>query len=127
LYPGNDIPISGAARQVATARFGTNPTSSVMRHVRFHGILGDDMGMLVRKGDTFFYSLGATIVSSQAGELINEMAVVMSAGLGMNALAKVAHTYPAKSGAIMLAAPACQREFDKAAHHAASRGTANGT
>jgi len=27
-----------------------------MRHVRFHGILGDDMGTLVSEGDTFFYS-----------------------------------------------------------------------
>jgi xylan 1,4-beta-xylosidase len=27
-----------------------------MQHVRFHGILGDDMGTLVREGDTFFYS-----------------------------------------------------------------------
>ena len=27
-----------------------------MRHVRFHGILSDDMGTLVDEGDTFFYS-----------------------------------------------------------------------
>jgi Glycosyl hydrolases family 39 len=27
-----------------------------MRHVRFHGILDDDMGTLVSEGDTFFYS-----------------------------------------------------------------------
>lgn len=27
-----------------------------MRHVRFHGILGDDMGTLVSEGDTLFYS-----------------------------------------------------------------------
>ena len=27
-----------------------------MQHVRFHGILGDDMGTLVSEGDTFFYS-----------------------------------------------------------------------
>ncbi len=27
-----------------------------MRHVRFHGILGDDMGTLVSEGETFFYS-----------------------------------------------------------------------
>ena len=71
--------------------------------------------------------LGATIVSSQASDLINEMAVVMSAGLGMMALAEVAHTYPAKSEAIMLAAQAYKQEFDEAARHAASRGTANGT
>jgi xylan 1,4-beta-xylosidase len=27
-----------------------------MQHVRFHGILGDDMGTLIGEGDTFFYS-----------------------------------------------------------------------
>lgn len=57
--------------------------------------------------------LGATIVASRASELINEMAVIMSAGLGMKTLAEVVHTYPAQSEAIMLAAQAYQREFDK--------------
>jgi len=57
--------------------------------------------------------LGATIVASRASELINEMAVIMSAGIGMKALAAVAHTYPAQSEAIMLAAQAYKREFDK--------------
>jgi pyruvate/2-oxoglutarate dehydrogenase complex dihydrolipoamide dehydrogenase (E3) component len=59
--------------------------------------------------------LGATIVASRASELINEMAVIMSTGIGMTALAEVVHTYPAQSGAIMLAAQAYQRYFDKAA------------
>jgi pyruvate/2-oxoglutarate dehydrogenase complex dihydrolipoamide dehydrogenase (E3) component len=57
--------------------------------------------------------LGATIVASRASELINEMAVVMSSGIGMKALAAVVHTYPAQSEAIMLAAQAYQR-FDEA-------------
>jgi pyruvate/2-oxoglutarate dehydrogenase complex dihydrolipoamide dehydrogenase (E3) component len=73
--------------------------------------------------------LGATIVSSQASEMINEMAVIMSTGVGMKALAEVAHTYPAKSEAIMLAAQAYKRQFDEtahqAAHQAASRQAAN--
>jgi pyruvate/2-oxoglutarate dehydrogenase complex dihydrolipoamide dehydrogenase (E3) component len=59
--------------------------------------------------------LGATIVASRASEMINEMAVIMSAGMGMRALAEVIHTYPAQSEAIMLAAQAFKREFDKAA------------
>jgi pyruvate/2-oxoglutarate dehydrogenase complex dihydrolipoamide dehydrogenase (E3) component len=58
--------------------------------------------------------LGATIVASRASELINEMAVVMNAGVGMKALAAVVHTYPAQSEAIMLAAQAYKR-FDEAA------------
>jgi len=54
--------------------------------------------------------LGATIVSSRASELINEMAVIMSAGVGMNDLANIVHTYPAESGAIVLAALAYVRD-----------------
>lgn len=59
--------------------------------------------------------LGATIVASRASELINEMAVIMSTGIGMEALAKVVHTYPAQSGAIMLAAQAYRRDVDRVA------------
>ncbi|MEO9230353.1 MAG: mercuric reductase [Devosia sp.] len=59
--------------------------------------------------------LGATIVASRASEMINEMAVIMSAGIGMKALAGVVHTYPAQSEAIMLAAQAYRREFDRVA------------
>ena len=57
--------------------------------------------------------LGATIVASRASEMINEMAVIMCAGIGMEALADVAHTYPAQSGAIMLAAQAYRRIRDR--------------
>jgi pyruvate/2-oxoglutarate dehydrogenase complex dihydrolipoamide dehydrogenase (E3) component len=63
--------------------------------------------------------LGATIVASRASELINEMAVIMSAGIGMKALAAVVHTYPAQSEAIMLAAQAYKRELDKTAEELA--------
>jgi pyruvate/2-oxoglutarate dehydrogenase complex dihydrolipoamide dehydrogenase (E3) component len=59
--------------------------------------------------------LGATIVASLASELINEMAVIMNTGIGMRALAAVVHTYPAQSGAIMLAAQAYKRLDDEAA------------
>ena len=54
--------------------------------------------------------LGATIVASRASELINEMSVIMSAGVGMNDLANIVHTYPAESGAIVLAALAYVRD-----------------
>jgi pyruvate/2-oxoglutarate dehydrogenase complex dihydrolipoamide dehydrogenase (E3) component len=50
--------------------------------------------------------LGATIVASRAGELINEMSVIMSAGIGMRRLADILHTYPTQSDAIRLAAVA---------------------
>jgi pyruvate/2-oxoglutarate dehydrogenase complex dihydrolipoamide dehydrogenase (E3) component len=48
--------------------------------------------------------LGATIVGTRASELINEMSVIMSAGIGMRRLATILHTYPAQSDAIRLAA-----------------------
>ncbi len=48
--------------------------------------------------------VGATIVAARASEMINEMSVIMSAGIGMRQLARVLHTYPAQSDAIRLAA-----------------------
>lgn len=50
--------------------------------------------------------LGATIMASHASELINEMSVIMTAGIGMRALAEMVHTYPTQSEALMLAARA---------------------
>jgi pyruvate/2-oxoglutarate dehydrogenase complex dihydrolipoamide dehydrogenase (E3) component len=48
--------------------------------------------------------LGATIVASRASEMINEVAVIMNAKLGMRQVADILHTYPAQSDAIRLAA-----------------------
>lgn len=48
--------------------------------------------------------LGATIVAARASEMINEVCVAMHAGVGLRALARVVHTYPAQSDAIRLAA-----------------------
>jgi pyruvate/2-oxoglutarate dehydrogenase complex dihydrolipoamide dehydrogenase (E3) component len=50
--------------------------------------------------------LGASIVASRASEMINEMSVIMSTGIGMRELATILHTYPAQSDAIRLAAMA---------------------
>lgn len=63
--------------------------------------------------------LGATIVASRASELVNEMAVIISSGIGMKALSEITHTYPAESEAIILAAKACRRALDAAAIHVA--------
>jgi pyruvate/2-oxoglutarate dehydrogenase complex dihydrolipoamide dehydrogenase (E3) component len=81
---------------------------------------GQDIGFVkihtAQDSDTI---LGATIVASRASELINEMAVIMSAGIGMKGLAEIAHTYPAQSGGILLAAQAFKQEFDDAVRKAA--------
>jgi pyruvate/2-oxoglutarate dehydrogenase complex dihydrolipoamide dehydrogenase (E3) component len=55
--------------------------------------------------------LGATIVATRAGEMINEISVIMSAGIGMRRLAEILHTYPAQSGAIRLAAMAFLKDL----------------
>jgi pyruvate/2-oxoglutarate dehydrogenase complex dihydrolipoamide dehydrogenase (E3) component len=54
--------------------------------------------------------VGATIVAARASEMINEVSVIMSAGIGMRRLATMLHTYPAQSGAIYQAAMAFARD-----------------
>ncbi len=54
--------------------------------------------------------LGATIVASHAGEMINEITLAMVNGLGLNRLANVIHAYPTQAEAIRKAANACNRE-----------------
>ena len=83
---------------------------------------GQDIGFIkIHVAEGSDRILGATIVASRASEMINEMAVIMTTGIGMKALAAIAHTYPAQSEAIMLAAQACKREFDTATGAVAPR------
>jgi pyruvate/2-oxoglutarate dehydrogenase complex dihydrolipoamide dehydrogenase (E3) component len=53
--------------------------------------------------------VGATIVAARASEMINEVSIIMNAGIGMRRLAAMLHTYPAQSGAIHQAARAFVR------------------
>lgn len=53
--------------------------------------------------------LGATIVASHAGEMINEITLAMVAGIGLNTLASVIHAYPTQAEGIRQAANACNR------------------
>jgi pyruvate/2-oxoglutarate dehydrogenase complex dihydrolipoamide dehydrogenase (E3) component len=53
--------------------------------------------------------LGATVVASHAGDLINEISLAMSAGLDLHALARVNQPYPTQSQAIRMAATAYVR------------------
>jgi pyruvate/2-oxoglutarate dehydrogenase complex dihydrolipoamide dehydrogenase (E3) component len=48
--------------------------------------------------------LGGTVVSSRAGEIINEITLAMQAGLGIEALARVIHPYPTAGEGVMQAA-----------------------
>ncbi len=71
---------------------------------------GEEVGFVkihVREGTDKI--LGATVVASHAGEMISELSLAMSAGVGMSALARVNQPYPTQSQAIKLAADAYER------------------
>ncbi len=53
--------------------------------------------------------LGATIVASHAGEMINEITLAMVANIGLSTLARVIHAYPTQADAIRMAANAYTR------------------
>jgi len=53
--------------------------------------------------------LGATIVASHAGEMINELTLAMTAEIGLKTLATVIHPYPTQSEAIKKIADAYNR------------------
>lgn len=53
--------------------------------------------------------LGGTIVSRQAGEMINVISLAMVSGIGLAALARVIHAYPTHGEAVRMAAAACKR------------------
>ncbi len=44
--------------------------------------------------------LGATIVASEAGEILNEITLAMVAGLGLKTLSTAIHSYPTQSEVI---------------------------
>ena len=84
----------------------TIPISDVDRAV----LDGEDEGFVkihVREGtDTI---LGATIVARHAGEMINEISLAMVAGIGLQTVAQVIHSYPTQAEAIRKAGDAYNR------------------
>ena len=53
--------------------------------------------------------LGATVVASHAGDMINEITLAIVAGIGLSTLARVIHLYPTQAEAIKKAADAYSR------------------
>src|SRR3990172_9316468 len=53
--------------------------------------------------------LGATIVASHAGEMINELSLAMTSGLGLSAIGKTIHPYPTQGEVIRKLADAYNR------------------
>ena len=94
---------------------GINVTSyTILMHEVDRAITdGQEQGFLklhVRLGSDEI--LGATIVAARASEMINELAVILHAKMGMRQLAQVMHSYPAQSDAIRKAAVAYVRAQD---------------
>ena len=83
-------------------------TFTIMMHEVDRAITdGEEEGFVklhVREGTAKI--LGATVVASHAGDLINEISLAMGAGLDLHALARANQPYPTQSQAIKLAATA---------------------
>lgn len=109
-----DPEIAHIGLHVWEARRDSIPIKSftVMMHDVDRAILdGHDSGFVkIHIAEGSDKILGATIVALRASEMINEMAVIMNAGIGMQQLAEVVHTYPAQSGGIVQAAMAYVRD-----------------
>jgi pyruvate/2-oxoglutarate dehydrogenase complex dihydrolipoamide dehydrogenase (E3) component len=54
--------------------------------------------------------LGATIVARHAGEMVNELSLAITAGLGLSAIGKTIHPYPTQAEAIKKLADAYNRK-----------------
>jgi len=53
--------------------------------------------------------LGATIVARHAGDMIGELSLAMSAGLGLKAVGRAIQPYPTQAECLRKAADACNR------------------
>ena len=53
--------------------------------------------------------VGATIVARHAGEMINEVTLAMTAGIGLGRLASVVHPYPTQAEVIRQVGDLCDR------------------
>jgi pyruvate/2-oxoglutarate dehydrogenase complex dihydrolipoamide dehydrogenase (E3) component len=80
----------------------------LMRDIDRAMIDGQEKGFVkihVREGTDEI--LGATIVASHAGEMINEITLAIDAGIGLSVLGQIIHAYPTQTMAIKMAAAAC--------------------
>jgi pyruvate/2-oxoglutarate dehydrogenase complex dihydrolipoamide dehydrogenase (E3) component len=105
-----DPEIAHVGMYVRDARRNNVPVKSftVLMHEVDRAIVdGEEDGFVklhVREGTAEL--LGATVVASHAGDLINEISLAMSAGLDLHALSRAHQPYPTQSQAIKMAAHA---------------------
>ncbi|HEY6929403.1 MAG TPA: mercuric reductase [Thermoanaerobaculia bacterium] len=96
----------GAVREGAKYDLFRLPMSGVDRAVLESEEEGFAKVLLARGSDRI---LGATIVSARAGELIHEVALAMTAGLGLSTIARTIHVYPTFSEILRQIADARER------------------
>ncbi|HEX7252562.1 MAG TPA: mercuric reductase [Thermoanaerobaculia bacterium] len=96
----------GAVREGAAYDLFRMPMSGVDRAVVESEEEGFAKVLLARGSDRI---LGATIVSARAGELIHEVALAMTAGLGLSTIARTIHVYPTFSEILRQIADARER------------------
>jgi pyruvate/2-oxoglutarate dehydrogenase complex dihydrolipoamide dehydrogenase (E3) component len=107
-YTDPEIAHVGLYIKEANAKGIPVKTFTVMMHDVDRAVTdGEDEGFVkihVREGTDKI--LGATVAASHAGEMITELSLAMSAGIGLRALARVNHPYPTQAQAIKMAADA---------------------
>lgn len=83
--------------------------------IRTYHVPLDDVDRAIADGETEGFAkiylaknkdriLGATVVATHAGEMLNEVTLAMTKGLGLGAIASVIHPYPTQAEAIRKAA-----------------------
>ena len=105
-YTDPEIAHVGLSQEEALARGMAIDTIRVPFHEVDRAILDGEQGGLLtihlRKGSDRI--LGATIVARHAGEMIAEITLAMTAGLGLRAIGRTIHPYPTQAEAIRKAA-----------------------
>ncbi len=105
-----DPEIAHVGLYVSDAREQSIPvkTFTVLMHDADRAIIdGQEKGFVkIHIKDGTDEILGATIVASHAGEMINEITLAIDAGIGLSALARIIHAYPTQANAIKMAADA---------------------
>ena len=111
-YTDPEVAHVGLSQEEATLRNVAIQTIEIPMSTVDRAVLdGEDEGFLrihLRKGSDRI--LGATLVARHAGDMISEITAMMTAGIGLSALAKTIHPYPTQAEAIKKAADAYNRQ-----------------
>jgi pyruvate/2-oxoglutarate dehydrogenase complex dihydrolipoamide dehydrogenase (E3) component len=110
-YTDPEIAHVGMYVREAQAKGIAVDTSTVLMHDVHRAIAdGEEDGFVkisVKHGTDKI--LGATVVARHAGEMINDITLAITSGIGLRGLAKVIHAYPTQAQAIKIAADVFSR------------------